>query len=96
MTVAIRIDSVEAGYRGDPVLRQIYDRYTSALQSAGIVPYPWETDDEILARLSDTTDPALATTAEEFLARYRRARFFGDSVDAQLMELAGLGLPDSR
>lgn len=80
----------------DPFLRQAYRRYTTALQRAGIAPDAWETDDEIIARLSDTTSPAAAAGAAEFMARYRRARFCGEAVDQQLLELADLGLTSQR
>ncbi len=78
----------------NPLLRQIYTRYVQSLQLAGVTPHPWETEDELIARLSDTIDPAMADSAAEFMARYRRARFRGEAVNEQLLELAKLGQPD--
>lgn len=79
----------------DSFLRQVYHRYTTALQSVGITADVWETEDEIMTRLADTTDPATAASAAEFMARYRQARFSGGPFDQQLLDLAGLGLRDS-
>lgn len=80
----------------DPVLRQIYDRYIRSLRSFGVEPHPWETDDELLIRLSLAMDAATVAIADEFLARYRQARFRGEPVDDQLMELAKLGISNKR
>ena len=77
----------------DPILRKIYGRYVRSLKRAGVAPDPWDTDEELITRLSETMPPAVAATATEFIARYRRARFGGEAVDEQLMELAKLGLP---
>ena len=88
--------SSEAGRieSSDPLLRQIYGRFVHSLRRAGVAPHPWETEDELLARLSDTLDPAIAAAATEFIARYRRARFRGETIDQQLLEMAKLGLPN--
>jgi transglutaminase-like putative cysteine protease len=80
----------------DPLLRKIYGRYVHSLRLAGVAPYPWETEDELIARLSDTIDPTIAAAATKFMAHYRRARFCGEAVDEQLLELAKLGIPDGR
>jgi hypothetical protein len=80
----------------DPLLRKIHGRYVHSLRLAGVAPDPWETEDELIARLSDTIDPALAAAATEFIARYRRARFRGETIDDQLLEMAKLGTPRRR
>lgn len=80
----------------DPVLRQVYGRYLISLKREGIAPTPSETDDELITRMLETTDPAIVSMAKEFIARYREARFRGDAIDRRLMELAELSLPEHR
>jgi hypothetical protein len=87
-TATARISRIESF---DPTLRQVYRRYLRSLQQAGVTLRPWETDDELIARLADTGGLRLVTTATEFIARYRLARFRGEAADEHLNELAKLG-----
>jgi len=74
----------------DPVLRKIYARYLEALRRLGVQPEPWETDDELIARLAEQCGEPSAGKARDFVRRYRQMRFRGDPCDANLASLATL------
>ncbi len=56
------------------------------LRQAGIDPKPFETDDELLARLAATGNHALWESANRFIHRYRAVRFGGVLMDDTLIE----------
>jgi transglutaminase-like putative cysteine protease len=72
-----------AAMRGaDPRLTAAYTRFLRALKrGAGLVPSPAETDDELLSRLRAARAGRAVGLAEEFITRYRRARYGGGEVD---------------
>jgi protein-glutamine gamma-glutamyltransferase len=70
----------------DARLRKQYDRYVALLRKAGIDPNPYETDDELLARLEATGNRSLWEVANRFIHRYRAVRFGGALLDATLDE----------
>jgi hypothetical protein len=72
-----------AAMRGaDPGLTAAYARYLRVMKRrAGLVPSPAETDDELLLRLRATQGERAGALAEEFLARYRQARYGGRAAD---------------
>ena len=71
-------------------LHRIYQRYLSSLRQSGLTPLPAETDDELIERLSDQGDYEKAVKARDFIARYRRARYRGETIQESLIELAQL------
>ncbi len=80
----------EAMRGADPGLAAAYARYLRAMKrGAGLVPGPTETDEELLGRLRATRGNRAGALAEEFLTRYRRARYGGGAADpASLGKLA--------
>jgi protein-glutamine gamma-glutamyltransferase len=72
----------EAMRGADPGLTAAYARYLRAMKrGAGLVPSPTETDEELLGRLRSSHGDRAGALAEEFLTRYRRARYGGGAVD---------------
>jgi len=74
--------------RVDPVLRAVYQQYLDSLQTLGVTSQPWETDDEILARVASTAGPSTAKAATEFIRWYQAARFGGARLDENLSQRA--------
>lgn len=74
----------------DPKLHRIYQRYLGSLRRSGVTPLPAETDDELIARLSDHGDQDTAAKARFFIARYRLVRYRGETFEESLMDLAEL------
>ncbi|TWT93681.1 transglutaminaseTgpA domain-containing protein [Neorhodopirellula pilleata] len=72
----------------DPVLRSVYQHYLDSLERLGVMPQPWETDDELLTRVAMTVDASTAGEATDFIGLYRAARYGGAKVDDHLSELA--------
>ena len=67
----------------DPGLTAAYARYLRVMKrGAGLVPSPSETDEELLLRLRATQGDRAGTLAQEFLTRYRQARYGGRAADA--------------
>jgi transglutaminase-like putative cysteine protease len=74
--------SREAMRGADPGLAAAYARYLRVMKrSAGLVPSPAETDEELLLRLRATQGDQAGALAEEFLTRYRQARYGGRAAD---------------
>jgi hypothetical protein len=72
----------EAMRGADPGLTAAYARYLRVMRrGAGLVPSPAETDEELLLRLRATQGERAGALAEEFLTRYRQARYGGRSED---------------
>ncbi|HVG60464.1 MAG TPA: transglutaminaseTgpA domain-containing protein [Hyalangium sp.] len=72
----------EAMRGADPGLAAAYARYLRVMKrSAGLVPSPAETDEELLLRLRTTQGDRAGALAEEFLTRYRQARYGGGAAD---------------
>jgi hypothetical protein len=66
----------------DPGLTAAYSRYLRVMKrGAGLVPSPAETDEELLLRLRATQGDRAGALAEEFLTRYRQARYGGRAED---------------
>ncbi|MFL5347251.1 MAG: DUF3488 and DUF4129 domain-containing transglutaminase family protein [Hyalangium sp.] len=66
----------------DPGLETAYARYLRAMKrGAGLVPAPTETDEELLSRLRAARGERAGALAEEFITRYRRARYGGGPAD---------------
>ncbi len=72
----------------DTRLRDQYDRYVAWLRKSGIDPKPFETDDELLARLAATGNQSLWEVANRFIHRYRAVRFGGVLMDDTLDEFS--------
>jgi protein-glutamine gamma-glutamyltransferase len=70
----------------DARLEKQYDRYVALLRKAGVDPKPFETDDELLARLEATGDQSLWNAANRFIHRYRSVRFGGALLDETIDE----------
>lgn len=70
----------------DARLKKQYDRYVAMLRTAGIDPEPFETDDELLARLEATGNHFLWEAANRFIHRYRAVRFGGAFLDETIDE----------
>ncbi len=70
----------------DARLQAQYDRYVVWLRKAGIDPTPFETDDELLARLAATGNQSLWEVANRFIQRYRAVRYGGVLMDGTLEE----------
>lgn len=68
----------------DARLQKQYDRYVALLRKAGVDPKPFETDDELLARLEATGNHSLWEVANRFIHRYRAVRFGGVLLDETL------------
>jgi transglutaminase-like putative cysteine protease len=72
----------EAMRGADPGLVAAYARYLRVMKrGAGLVPSPAETDEELLLRLRATQGDRAGALAEEFLTRYRQARYGGQAAD---------------
>jgi transglutaminase-like putative cysteine protease len=72
----------EAMRGADPGLTAAYTRYLRVMRrGAGLIPSPAETDEELLLRLRATQGEQAGALAEQFLTRYRQARYGGQSVD---------------
>ncbi|WP_224249418.1 transglutaminase family protein [Hyalangium gracile] len=78
-----RAPKVRQAMRGaDPGLAAAYARYLRAMKrGADLVPGPTETDEELLHRLRASRGARAGAVAEEFLTRYRQARYGGGAVD---------------
>lgn len=68
-------------------LKKQYGRYIALLRKEGIDPKPFETDDELLARLEATGNQSLWEAASRFIHRYRAVRFGGALLDETIDEL---------
>lgn len=77
----------------DERMQQLYQKYQRVLANAGVETHPWETDDEVLGRLVESGNTDLAAAANEFVQRYRSARFGGSDFDQGLMEMPIFALP---
>ncbi len=72
----------EAMRGADPSLTAAYARYLKVMKrGAGLVPSPAETDEELLRRLRTSRGIQASALAEEFLTRYRQARYGGQDAD---------------
>ncbi len=65
----------------DPALRRHYDLYVRSLQQAGITPQPWETDEEIIARIANSEAAEFSEAARDFVTFYQASRFGGEEFD---------------
>ncbi|KAA1258530.1 Protein-glutamine gamma-glutamyltransferase [Rubripirellula obstinata] len=71
----------------DPDLREIYSRYLQSLKQFGINPGDWESDQELIDRLEEMGEPSRSKSANEFIDRYRAARYGGQVFDDELVAL---------
>lgn len=72
----------EAMRGANPGLAAAYARYLKVMRRrAGLVPSQAETDEELLSRLRASRGARAGALAEEFLTRYRQARYGGQDAD---------------
>jgi hypothetical protein len=71
-------------------LQRIYERYLKSLRQSGVTPLPTETDDELIKRLSERGDHEKAARARDFITKYRRARYRGETIQEGLIEFGHL------
>jgi transglutaminase-like putative cysteine protease len=72
----------EAMRGANPGLTTAYARYLRVMRrGAGLIPSPAETDEELLLRLRATQGEQAGALAEQFLTRYRQARYGGRPED---------------